>query len=300
MLGQFVMRQFPQILEAAVFDGTRPVANTSWSQFEAPGKQGGLDELTRLCAKDAKCAAAYDIPALLDKAAALFKDGPVAVTIPDPADDTKTLHMTVTLDDLAGFVNQLLASRVTASALPYYLNIIAKGDLSLVAGNIAEQIPLQREATKGDVAILQHLAMVCSDDPDRSTDQLVTKGAGPVEIDWANLVTQTYMTDCPLLGVPQLPDSSDAPVTADIPTLLLTGSLDTNTFPFRSQTVADALPNARNVVFPGWTHVQLANSNLCAAGIVSRFVADPSAKLDTSCVGADAFAFILPDGTPSQ
>ena len=107
MLGQFVMRQFPQILEEAVFDGTRPVANTSWSQFEAPGKQGGLDELTRLCEADAKCAAAYDIPALLDQAAALFTDGPVAVTIPDPYDESKTLDMTLTLDDLADFVNQL-------------------------------------------------------------------------------------------------------------------------------------------------------------------------------------------------
>jgi hypothetical protein len=275
------------------------VANTSWSQFETIGKQGGLDELTRLCAADAKCAAAYDIPALLEKGAALFKDGPVDLTIPDPYDETKTLDMTLTLDDYADFVNQLLSARISASTLPYFLDTIAKGDQSIVAGNIAQVLPIMRDMTKGDIAILQHLAMICSDDPGLSPDQLVTEGAGGVATAWAKRVNRSYTADCAALGVPQLPDSSDAPVTADIPTLLLTGSMDVNTLPIRSQTVADALPDARNVVFTGWSHVQLANSNLCAAGIMSALLADPSAKLDTSCAGADPFGFILPDGTPS-
>ena len=42
--------------------------------------------------------------------------------------------------------------------------------------------------------------------------------------------------------------------------LLLSGDLDVATPTFRSQEVADALPNATLVVFPGRTHVQIAGS----------------------------------------
>jgi len=82
--------------------------------------------------------------------------------------------------------------------------------------------------------------------------------------------------------------------------LLLSGDLDVATPPFRSQIVADALPNATHLVFPGRTHVQLAGVNLCAFQIASQFILDPGATLDTSCMqNAQVLGFVLPDGSMS-
>ncbi len=99
----------------------------------------------------------------------------------------------------------------------------------------------------------------------------------------------------------ELPDSTDVDVTTDVPTLLLSGDLDVATPTFRSQEVADALPNATMVVFPGRTHVQIAGVNLCAGQMMTQFVLDPTAPLDTSCVAeAPVVGFVLPDGTSSK
>jgi pimeloyl-ACP methyl ester carboxylesterase len=98
-----------------------------------------------------------------------------------------------------------------------------------------------------------------------------------------------------------LPDTTDVNVTTNVPTLLLSGSLDVATPTFRSQEVADNLPNATLAIFTGRTHVQIAAANLCAAEVMTKFVLDPAAKPDLSClVDAPALGFVLPDGTSSQ
>ena len=99
----------------------------------------------------------------------------------------------------------------------------------------------------------------------------------------------------------ELPDATDENVTLDVPTLLLAGDLDIATPTFRTQQVADALPNDTFVIFPGRTHVQLNGANQCAGQIMTQFVLDPKAPLDTSCAKEPApYSFILPDGSPSK
>ena len=146
-----------------------------------------------------------------------------------------------------------------------------------------------------------HMAMVCSDDPVKSADELKLDGAGRYATLHGQAVAATYAQFCSLINVKELPDSTDVDVTTDVPTLLLSGNLDVATPTFHSQEVADALPNATMVVFPGRTHVQIAGANLCAGEIMTQFVLEPTAKLDTSCVAeAPVVGFGLPDGTSSD
>ena len=96
----------------------------------------------------------------------------------------------------------------------------------------------------------------------------------------------------------ELPDITDVNVSVDIPVLVLSGSLDVSTPAYRSQIVADALPNATHLVFPGRTHVQLSGINLCAFNVLSQFTRNPKGALDTSCMqNAPVMGFSLPDGT---
>jgi pimeloyl-ACP methyl ester carboxylesterase len=106
---------------------------------------------------------------------------------------------------------------------------------------------------------------------------------------------------CEIVGVPSLPDATDVDVTAAIPTLILSGGLDAQTPTFRSEVVARSLPNARLVVFPDGTHVQLGAINLCAAQIMTAFVRDPKGALPLACLDERRFpGFVLPDGSMSQ
>jgi pimeloyl-ACP methyl ester carboxylesterase len=146
-----------------------------------------------------------------------------------------------------------------------------------------------------------HMAMVCSDDPVKSADELNLDGTGRYATLFGQGVADEYVQLCSLINVKELPDSTDIPVTTDVPTLLLSGDLDVATPTFRSQEVADALPNAALVVFPGRTHVQIAGANQCASQVMTQFVLDPTAPLDTSCLtDAPVVGFALPDGSSSK
>lgn len=146
-----------------------------------------------------------------------------------------------------------------------------------------------------------HMAMVCSDDPVHALSELKTAGVGSYARLFGEAAAEEYLQICSFIGVKELPDSTDINVSADIPTLLLTGSLDVATPVFRSEAIARDLPNATLVVFPGRTHVQIAGANRCAADIMVQFVQDPNSELDQSCLNeGEMIGFVLPDGSSSR
>ena len=83
-------------------------------------------------------------------------------------------------------------------------------------------------------------------------------------------------------------------VSSTLPTLILSGGLDAQTPTFRSEEVARSLPNARLVVFPDGTHVQLGAFNVCAGQIMVAFVRDPKGALPLECAQTIRFpGFVL-------
>ena len=140
-----------------------------------------------------------------------------------------------------------------------------------------------------------------SDDPVHAADEVILDGVGPYASIHGQGVGAYYATLCPLIDVTELPDATDVDVETDVPTLLLTGDLDVATPTFRSQIVADSLPDATLITFPGTTHVQIGGINLCAAQVMTQFVLHPTAELDISCVAeSPLLGFVLPDGSMSQ
>ena len=121
-LGQHVMRDFPEILEAVVLDGAAGLARKSWIEDRALDAQWGIDNLTKLCEADAKCKAAYDVPALVDAALALFDDGPLPYTFTDPNDPSLTIKGEVTVDDMVDFIYSNQGGLAGTAGLPLFLN----------------------------------------------------------------------------------------------------------------------------------------------------------------------------------
>lgn len=83
------------------------------------------------------------------------------------------------------------------------------------------------------------------------------------------------------------------PVTSPVPTLVFSGTLDTQTATSWGPETARHLPNGRSIVFPETGHGALAFS-ACAQDLGVAFIENPTAQLDTSCVAALAPRFVMP------
>ena len=181
-LGQHVMRDFPAILEAVVLDGAEGLSRQSWVENRALDAQWGIDNLTKLCEADEKCSEAYDIPALVDTALALFDKGPLPYTYTDPNDPSLTITGEVTVDDMVGLLYGQQGDRIGAMSLPATLAQLTEGGAELVAETLggikASNLLASRTAGKSPMALLMHMAMVCSDDPVKSVDEVKLEGAG--------------------------------------------------------------------------------------------------------------------------
>lgn len=89
-------------------------------------------------------------------------------------------------------------------------------------------------------------------------------------------------------------------VRSDIPTLVLNGTLDTQTSMHWGAEAAVGLTNARNYIIPEAGHGTIMYQP-CAQDIATAFVNDPAAPLDASCIDDILPDFVLPgDPLPGQ
>jgi pimeloyl-ACP methyl ester carboxylesterase len=304
-LGQHFMRDFPDSLEAVVLDGANSLSRKSWVQERVRDADVAMRKLAALCEADARCAAAYDIPALIDQAMALFDAGPIATSYQDPADPQVHFDLTLTEGDLASSIFGFQTGQIGIRSLPAFLAaVLADGRTSAAAilgAQKGAEIVASRGATRGEYAVLMHMAVVCSDDPVTSPDDIIVDpDASAYARVYGRSLLEEYIEFCRAVAVPSLPDATDVDVTTDVPTLILAGDLDARTPVIRSERVAASLPRATIVVFPEGTHVQLGEINQCAGKILQAFLALPGASLDTGCIALmPRRGFVLPDGTMS-
>ena len=92
-LGQHMMRDYSETLEAVILDGASALSVRSWMQDRVINVEDGIEHLVATCEGDGKCAEAYDIRALLDRAMAVFDEGPISATYTDPNDPDTTIEL---------------------------------------------------------------------------------------------------------------------------------------------------------------------------------------------------------------
>jgi pimeloyl-ACP methyl ester carboxylesterase len=89
------------------------------------------------------------------------------------------------------------------------------------------------------------------------------------------------------------------PVTADIPTLVLQGTLDTQTAPSWGPLLASTLPKGQLAILPESGHGTFIFSD-CSRDMAAAFLDNPAAPVNTACTAALVPGFLLPDGTWSR
>jgi pimeloyl-ACP methyl ester carboxylesterase len=122
------------------------------------------------------------------------------------------------------------------------------------------------------------LSVTCAEDVDRITEQEITAIAGPTLAGEGRVRGQRKM--CGFWPRSALPKDFGDPVRVDVPTLLLSGTLDPVTPPRWGEEAASHLPRSLHLVVPGAHGV----GGPCLTAIQRQFLdAGTTDKLDVSC-----------------
>lgn len=272
-LGQFVMRQHADMLEAVILDGVVPVEFTAYSQTQNFGE--ALQRVFAACEADEVCNANYpDLENTLIQVYDTLQESPAAVEV-NLDGETQTMYING-LNALDGLSSDMYAGGANVPRLIYGLR---EGDptvLSRMAPSLNTLSPNAR---------MMNYSVNCSDDPDSSLDAFPLDSPVQAYNDYIRDDALRYaVIPCPLIDVPHLPDTSDEPIVGDLPVLVLSGALDPVTPVTHGERVAQHLPNSQHIVFPDGGHIQ--TEKLCAQEIIAAFTADPLAPVDTSCLAA--------------
>jgi pimeloyl-ACP methyl ester carboxylesterase len=269
-----LMRMYPEVLDAAILES--PVPTDYSLQSEDSAADAALNRLLALCASDDQCAAQLDDPrGALRRAFDVIDSG----SCPE-------LEL-----DRAGFerlLDQLLLSNPLNTTIPALLRRVADCD--------TDELDFSRTLLQ----ITDPTSTEISKSYSSATFQLISASElwnGPN----ADQTTQFFhraQSNSPLGMALEswpryTPDNYDAspPSTIPIPTLSVTGGLDSRIAPEAARSFAEHAANANftHLELPWSSHLPLVNAgddaaSSCADLIVSSFILQPAVALDVSCI----------------
>lgn len=289
------MRDTPEHIRSVILDSAYPLEIDLYAETAA-GAQRALNAFFEACAADEACAAAYpNLEQMFYDVVDRLNTTPSEVqTLTNPLSG-ESYDAVYTGDAVIATVFTSLYSEQLISLMPQMLTMLSEGDFA--TANLINGSLLSNE---GFMSLGQQLAVQCNEEI-----ALATGGATLTNIEVDPRV-QRYFDYVPTLGqsISNLCDAWQAgtanevenqPVTSDIPTLVMSGSLDPITPPIFGQTVAANLANSTWVEFPGVGHGASLSGD-CPKSVALAFLDNPASELDTSCTAEMSIAFVLPSG----
>jgi pimeloyl-ACP methyl ester carboxylesterase len=268
------MRLFPEQTRSVVLNA---VAGPELVlQLQAPQDgQRALDLFFARCAADDACHTTF--PNLEAEFAGLLTqlaDG-VDVRLVHPTSGAVE-EVTLNRDDFMQSIFALLYSADFVSLLPLLIhNAAESGDLSPIIA------PALTVSSSSGIHHGMFYAVVCSEDA--PLIDLAEAEALQAQTQFA-LVAEDLLTICAEWPRATTPAELREPVTAVIPTLLLSGEADPITPPQYADSVAATLPNSHHLVIPGYGHDVLLVG--CIPSLVANFINQGGVDdLDVTCAG---------------
>ncbi len=283
LLGQYLLRNHPEIIETITLDGIAPASAQRWT--DVTDFAAAFRRVFAACAADKACAANYPDPeGALSKALTAMDANPPTLTVPMPGGKALTLGVDEVLAMNALFINLYISGGY--GKVPFLAYELSDGNYDQLASTL-----LLHFTNSGEARVM-HFSIVCSDDPIASLDEVDVTDVPEMYKGIIYDDATSYATFCPQFNLPQLPASSDELPVSDVPALLLQGGLDPATPVEGGNKLVDGLSNSFNVIFPSGAHIQASHSP-CALSIFDAFLTDPTTAPDTSCVDP-AIPFAVP------
>lgn len=276
-VAQHYARRYPARVRSMVLDGVVAPQTVLGPRISLDA-QSALDGIWKRCSVDSACRERFgDMDQKAKALQSRLKVKPEPVEIPNPR--------TAILESFKFGSEQLAAVLRFGSYEPNFAAMLPLVVTEATRGNfrpISTLFLLTASSVQEMIALGMHNSVVCSEDVPRFSSVSVDRGA----------VAATYLGTGFLDALPQIckkwprglvdPDFTQ-PLVSDIPTLLLSGSLDPVTPPADANRVAQSLKNSRHLIFEGAGHGQTGVS--CMDRVLAEFYANVDPKsLNATCL----------------
>ncbi len=269
------VRHFPQHVRTMTLDGVAPpwlkVSLDVWRTREA-----ALAAVFDACAASPTCRKNHgSLATELNAVDEQLGGGGRDLTVTDPrTGNPRALH--ITFEHVIAAMQAPVYLPEFASLVPEALHQAGRGDLGpLYATALAMTSGLAEQLNSA-----LYYSVTCAEDTPRITVQdREAKLAGLR----SRPLAERGLAVCDVWPKGGRAADSDAPVTSDVPTLLLSGGLDPVTPPAYAADVAKTLRNSRHIVATGYGHN--VSPHGCAPRLIASFIEDAGfIHLPASCV----------------
>jgi pimeloyl-ACP methyl ester carboxylesterase len=276
-----VMRDFPGSVRSAVLDSALPPrVDPLASQVDIISR--AFDRLFDACAADRDCATAH--PRLRPRWIRLLERleaNPVTFTVGStPTGEPQGVRFDG--QGVPALVRTLLSDEALIGLVPALIEDLEERRFAFVAERLLDLVAAIPSWSEG-----MAFSVFCADEVS-STDRARIRrelAALPPELGRLDPITGDLRA-CELWEVPAAPARERAPVTSDVPTLVLAGEFDPLTPPAWGRLATRTLSRGSFYELPALGHRVLGTASGCPDELALAFVERPSTPPDTGCVRA--------------
>ncbi|WP_448211351.1 alpha/beta fold hydrolase [Colwellia sp. MEBiC06753] len=270
------LRLFPENLASVVLDSVGPIEVPIGPFGQSAARSFNL--LVENCAAEPACHQAYpnlanEFQEVYSALAAKAK----TITIAHPRLGTPT-DFVVDVEKFVDTLRMQLYSMPMRTIVPLVIHQAYLGNYMPLAGLVAQN---DSEHQAGGIYSGLTLNIVCNEDFPR-----ISPSAWQQDGDnnfGRKISHRGWQLACPLWPKYQVADEFYQPVTAKVPTLILSGNLDPVTPPSNGEYANKTLVNSRHIIIKNAAHI--AASSECAVGLVNQFIDTLDlAALDETCL----------------
>ncbi|MCG8348676.1 MAG: alpha/beta hydrolase [Chloroflexales bacterium] len=290
LLALHTMRNHPEGLRSVILDAVIP-PQTNFL-VEAPRSQDrAFTVFFDACASDPQCNDSYpNLEQVFFDLVEQLNETPAQIQMTDPETEIR-YDALLDGDSLEESLFQLLYATEIIPALPRLIYAARDGDYTVLSRLIALFV-FDRTMSTG-----MYFSVICAEDADFNLADLQLDGLRPTVATTGRRDVEAILMFCQDWNVDPLGPEIDAPVSSDIPTLLLSGIFDPITPPAFAEGAAATLAQSYNYTFPHSGH-SAALSGPCSKQIIRDFLDNPTVEPDASCItGLSGVDFITPANT---
>lgn len=284
-LGLAVMRHYPELVRAAVFDSIVPLEVKSYNDTTARANYA-LETLFAGCTADPRCTAAYpDLESNFYELLAQFDKEPIKIDVDDP-DGGEPLNLTVSDATLLNALMWAMHTPEYVAQAPKMIDDIFRGDYEIL--ELVESLPF---AGLSNVNVGLRLSVECHDQifPTTVEELEADISAYPPLADYGYSAiygsADFLHTACGLWGAAPFDPVNNEPLRSDIPTLILAGQYDPTTPAYYGRQVAENLSRSHFFEFAGKGHTpSIGEADNCALAVALNFLAAPANRPNPPCL----------------
>lgn len=285
-----MLRTYPNHIRSVALDSPAPLMvkqyEAQWSVLDR-----ALQQVFARCRAAAECAAAYpNLGQQLRQVIERFNREPLSIVITSPLDD-QPLHARLTGNDLVLLVMGMLYDWQTIPYVPFLIDQLDRGNSAVVTPLLQTGLVTLLNYQRG-----MYYSVQCQDQMPFNAASVVEqeRQAHPL---LRNVDLPLYRSDpsiCTVWPVPPAPPETHAPLSSNIPTLLVVGEYDPVVAPEWSKTAARTLDTSFVFQVPGMGHSPMIQSS-CGAALLTAFLDQPTRAPEDCTATLTGLPFVTPD-----